>query len=101
MEEEEEVEGGGQIVDYISASLVEMLANGRSPAQALAMGHVSTAVKGRLQLEKGSNAALMAPALNRCSRHGCKETKYFSHPCRRSGVFRSWLLWRRDTHAQP
>jgi gamma-glutamyltranspeptidase/glutathione hydrolase len=55
--------GGGQIVDYISASLVEMLANGRSPAQALAMGHVSTAVKGRLQLEKGSNAALMAPAL--------------------------------------
>ena len=56
--------GGGQIVDYISASLVEMLANGRSPAEALAIGHVSTAVRGRLQLEKGSSAALRAPVLS-------------------------------------
>ena len=55
--------GGGQIVDYISASLVEMLANQRSPAEALARGHVSTAVPGKLQLEKGSSAATQAAAL--------------------------------------
>jgi len=55
--------GGGQIVDYISASLVEMLANQRSPADALARGHVSTAVRGKLQLEKGSGAATQAAAL--------------------------------------
>ena len=55
--------GGGQIVDYITQSLVEMLANQRSPAQALARGHVSTAVRGKLQLEKGSSAAAQASAL--------------------------------------
>ena len=55
--------GGGQIVDYISTSLVEMLANQRSPAEALARGHVSTAVRGKLQLEKGSSAAGQAMAL--------------------------------------
>jgi gamma-glutamyltranspeptidase/glutathione hydrolase len=55
--------GGGQIVDYITASLIEMLANQRSPAEALARGHVSTAVRGRLQLEKGSSAASQADAL--------------------------------------
>jgi gamma-glutamyltranspeptidase/glutathione hydrolase len=55
--------GGGQIVDYITASLVEMLANQRSPAQALARGHVSTAIRGKLQLERGSSAAMQAPAL--------------------------------------
>lgn len=55
--------GGGQIVDYITASLIEMLANQRSPAEALARGHVSTAVRGKLQLEKGSGAATQAPAL--------------------------------------
>ena len=55
--------GGGQIVDYITASLIEMLANQRSPAEALARGHVSTAVRGRLQLEKGSSAASQAGAL--------------------------------------
>lgn len=55
--------GGGQIVDYITASLVEMLANGRTPAEALARGHVSTAVRGRLQLERGTPAASHAEAL--------------------------------------
>ena len=55
--------GGGQIVDYISQSLVEMLANQRSPAEALARGHVSTAVRGKLQLEAGSPSARLAPAL--------------------------------------
>lgn len=55
--------GGGQIVDYISASLIEMLANGRTPAQALARGHVSTAIRGKLQLEKDTSAASQAEAL--------------------------------------
>jgi gamma-glutamyltranspeptidase/glutathione hydrolase len=55
--------GGGQIVDYISQSLVEMLANGRTPAEALARGHVSTAVRGKLQLEAGTPAAALAAAL--------------------------------------
>jgi gamma-glutamyltranspeptidase/glutathione hydrolase len=56
--------GGGQIVDYISASLVEMLANQRTPAEALARGHVSTAVRGKLQLEKGSAAESQAAVLS-------------------------------------
>lgn len=56
--------GGGQIVDYIGASLIEMLANQRSPAEALARGHVSTAVRGKLQLEKDSTAATQAAALS-------------------------------------
>lgn len=55
--------GGGQIVDYISQSLIEMLANQHSPAQALARGHVSSAVRGKLQLEIGSTAAAQAAAL--------------------------------------
>jgi gamma-glutamyltranspeptidase/glutathione hydrolase len=55
--------GGGQIVDYIAASLIEMLANQRSPAEALARGHVSTAISGKLQLEKGSGAVTHAAAL--------------------------------------
>ena len=55
--------GGGPIVDYIAASLVEMLANDRTPAEALARGHLSTAVAGKVQLEKGTSAAGLAPAL--------------------------------------
>ena len=55
--------GGGQIVDYIAQSLLEMLAAQRTPAQALARGHVSTANAGVVQLEAGTAAALHAPAL--------------------------------------
>ena len=55
--------GGGQIVDYIAQSLIEMLARDATPAQALARGHVSTAVAGSVQLERGSTAARLAPAL--------------------------------------
>lgn len=55
--------GGGQIVDYIAASLIEMLAAGRTPAQALARGHVSTALVGVVQLEQGTEAAAHADAL--------------------------------------
>lgn len=54
--------GGGQIVDYVAESLIEMLAAGRTPAQALSRGHVSTAVAGTVQLETGTGeAALAAP----------------------------------------
>ncbi len=55
--------GGGQIVDYIAMSLIEMLANARTPVEALARGHVSTAVQGKLQLEAGTAAAQLAAAL--------------------------------------
>ena len=55
--------GGGQIVDYISASLVEMLANKRTPGEALAQGHISTAIRGKLQLETGTAIAAQADAL--------------------------------------
>lgn len=45
--------GGGPIVDYVAGSVIDMLANGRMPAQALARAHVTTATPGRLQLEQG------------------------------------------------
>jgi gamma-glutamyltranspeptidase/glutathione hydrolase len=55
--------GGGPIVDYIASSLIEMLANDRTPAEALSRGHLSTAVAGKVQLEAGTSAATLAPAL--------------------------------------
>ena len=55
--------GGGQIVDYVSANLIRMLANQLSPFEALAQGHISTAVPNRVQLEKGTSAAQLAEAL--------------------------------------
>lgn len=55
--------GGGPIVDYVASSLIEMLANDRTPAQALARGHVTTATPGKLGLEKGTPAAALATAL--------------------------------------
>lgn len=55
--------GGGPIVDYIASSLIEMLANGRTPGEALAAGHVTTAVAGKVQLEKGTAAEALAPGL--------------------------------------
>ncbi len=55
--------GGLQIVDYITGSLIEMLANQRTPAQALARGNISTAVVDKVQLEKDTPAAALAPAL--------------------------------------
>ena len=55
--------GGGQIVDYVSANLIRMLANQLSPFEALAQGHISTAIPNRVQLEKGTSAAQLAEAL--------------------------------------
>jgi gamma-glutamyltranspeptidase / glutathione hydrolase len=55
--------GGGQIVDYIAQTLVEMLANGRTPSEALVKGHVSTAIRGKVQLEKDTPVAALAEAL--------------------------------------
>lgn len=55
--------GGGQIVDYITGSLVEMLANQKTPAQALARGNISSAIQGTLQLEKDSPIAAFEAAL--------------------------------------
>ncbi len=55
--------GGGQIVDYVSANLIRMLALDQSPIEALSQGHISTAVAQRVQLEKGTAAALLAESL--------------------------------------
>ncbi len=55
--------GGPQIVDYITRSLIEMLVNQRTPAQALASGNVSAAVAGKVQLEKDTPVASLAAAL--------------------------------------
>ena len=55
--------GGLQIIDYIASSLIEMLANQRSPSQALARGHISVALVGKVLLEKDTAAAALAPAL--------------------------------------
>ncbi len=56
--------GGGQIVDYIARSLIEMLAGQRTPAQALARGNISTASAEKIQLEKGTAASDLAAALS-------------------------------------
>jgi gamma-glutamyltranspeptidase/glutathione hydrolase len=55
--------GGGYIVDYIARSVIDMLANGLTPEQALARGHISTANPGRLRLERGTGAEALADAL--------------------------------------
>jgi gamma-glutamyltranspeptidase / glutathione hydrolase len=50
-------------VDYIARTLIDLLANGLTPEQALAKGHVSTAIRGKVQLEKDTPAAGLADAL--------------------------------------
>lgn len=55
--------GGGQIVDYVAANLIRMLAAEQSPITALSQGHISTAIPQRVQLEKGTAAAQLADAL--------------------------------------
>ena len=56
--------GGGPIVDYVAASLIDMLANGRTPAQAVGRPHLTTATPGRVQLEAGRGLEPMAVALS-------------------------------------
>ena len=55
--------GGGQIVDYIVRNLIEMLWLGRTPAHALAGGHVTTALAPRIQFEAGTARAALAEPL--------------------------------------
>jgi gamma-glutamyltranspeptidase / glutathione hydrolase len=65
--------GGGQIVDYIAQSLIEMLWLGRTPAQALASGHVTTALAPRIQLEKGTAREALAEPLAALGQQVVKE----------------------------
>lgn len=56
--------GGGPIVDYIAASLIDMLANDRSPAEAAARPRLSAAAPGKVQIEQDRpDAAKLVPAL--------------------------------------
>jgi len=56
--------GGGYIVDYVARSLIDMLANGFTPAQALSAGHLSSARPGKLRLERDTAMQALAPALS-------------------------------------
>jgi gamma-glutamyltranspeptidase/glutathione hydrolase len=55
--------GGGPIVDYVAASLMDMLANGRTPDQAVARAHITTATPSVLQLERGRGMEALAAQL--------------------------------------
>ncbi len=55
--------GGLLIVDYITRNLIELLWLDRSPAQALAGGHLATAQAPRVQLEAGTPRAALALGL--------------------------------------
>ncbi len=55
--------GGGPIVDYVASALIDLLANGATPGEALSHGHLSTAIPGKVTLEKGTAAAALAPGL--------------------------------------
>jgi gamma-glutamyltranspeptidase/glutathione hydrolase len=55
--------GGGPIVDYIATGLIEILANDRTPAAALSQPRITTAVPGKVQIERGSSLVKATPAL--------------------------------------
>lgn len=55
--------GGGPIPDYIGQGWIEMLANHATPAQAIVMGHVSTATIGKIVVERGTSAERLAAPL--------------------------------------
>lgn len=56
--------GGGPIVDYVAASLIDMLARDRSPSQAVARAHLTTATPGRVQWESGRGLESKAAQLD-------------------------------------
>ena len=56
--------GGGPIVDYVAGSLIDMLARGRTPAQAVQRAHITTATPGVLQLERGRDLDAQAATLS-------------------------------------
>lgn len=51
--------GGSRIIGYVATSLIGMIDWGMTPAEAVAMGHV-TASGGRVDLEEGTDAAALA-----------------------------------------
>ncbi len=55
--------GGGHIADYISQGWIEILANGATPAEAVTRGHFSTAIAGKITVEKDTEAERLADAL--------------------------------------
>jgi len=55
--------GGGHIADYISQGWIEILANGATPAQAVMRGHFSTAIPGKIIVEKDTEAERLAESL--------------------------------------
>ena len=69
--------GGGPIPDYVAQSVIEMLANGRSPEEAIARGHLTSFARGKLQLEKGTPIAALVPAL-RAKGHDVEEVRLLS-----------------------
>ncbi|HWK44032.1 MAG TPA: gamma-glutamyltransferase family protein [Stellaceae bacterium] len=55
--------GGGEIVDYVAQNLVDLLARDRSPAEAAAAGHLSTAKPQVVELEQGTSMQSLAQPL--------------------------------------
>lgn len=55
--------GGGRIPDYVTQGWIDILANGATPAYAVAQGHLTTADTGKVVLEKDTPRASFADAL--------------------------------------
>lgn len=55
--------GGPGVPDYTAAALLDLLTGGRTPAQAVARGHISSAETDHVAVEAGTEAAALLPAL--------------------------------------